>query len=223
MRPRWPLVSELYEVIQSCYALLALIQVFRNPRQPQFIVTPKGELLDEDFISPMVKPFYYLIAFLGISLGFGVWRFDAYPLSRGLTTAASPGASARRRASTPARSGWAADPTARSGECRRRRAQQVVADVTILMVRGLRPANRSGRSSAARATGCATRATAAASARAPVASIFPTALTVRVMPRTGGVFSRNSTVAGTPLTWTSPLALIPAGSATSLTLLAARS
>ncbi len=85
-KSRWPLVSELYEVIQSCYALLALIQVFRNPRQPQFIVTPKGELLDEDFISPMVKPFYYLIAFLGISLGFGVWRFDAYPLSRGLTT-----------------------------------------------------------------------------------------------------------------------------------------
>ena len=80
-KSRWPLVSELYEVIQSCYALLALIQVFRNPRQPQFIVTPKGELLDEDFISPMVKPFYYLIAFWLFISTIGMFHSSARPTS----------------------------------------------------------------------------------------------------------------------------------------------
>src|SRR5690606_30768375 len=80
-RTRWPLVSELYEVMQSIYAMLALVQVIKNPHKPQFVVTPKSEMVEEDFISPMVKPFYYLIGFLVLAVLGGLWRFEAYPLS----------------------------------------------------------------------------------------------------------------------------------------------
>lgn len=81
-RVRWAFVSELYELTQSLYALSGLLRVIRSPRSPSFMVTPKGEQRDEDFISELSKPFYVLYLLALASLSFGVWRYFAFPLER---------------------------------------------------------------------------------------------------------------------------------------------
>jgi cellulose synthase (UDP-forming) len=50
------------------------------------MVTPKGDTLEQDFISPLARPFYILN--IAVILGFfgGAWRLHAYPLTRDLTT-----------------------------------------------------------------------------------------------------------------------------------------
>jgi len=58
-RVRWPFMSQLYEVIQSIYVTMGLIEVARNPRSPSFKVTPKGEVLSKKFISSLTMPFYF--------------------------------------------------------------------------------------------------------------------------------------------------------------------
>jgi cellulose synthase (UDP-forming) len=55
---RWSFVSELYELLQSVYCLRAIFAVIRKPRSIRFNVTPKGEHLEEDFISPLIVPLY---------------------------------------------------------------------------------------------------------------------------------------------------------------------
>ena len=52
-RTRWPLVSELYEILQCAFTLNALVKVFLKPRAPSFVVTPKGESLEKTFVSPL--------------------------------------------------------------------------------------------------------------------------------------------------------------------------
>jgi len=61
-RVRWSFVSELYELIQSVFTIPAIISVLISPRAPTFKVTPKGETLHKDFISPLAFPFYILAA-----------------------------------------------------------------------------------------------------------------------------------------------------------------
>ena len=75
---RWAFASELYEVIQSIHCSGAILQVLRNPRSPSFAVTPKGENLDENFVSPLARPFYVLIGIvcLGELAGIARWFFD---------------------------------------------------------------------------------------------------------------------------------------------------
>jgi len=84
-RTRWPLVSELYEMMQSVYSVRALVQVIRNPRKPSFVVTPKGEVLDDDLVSPLIRPFYALIGLVLLAGAFGVCRYFAYPGYEALT------------------------------------------------------------------------------------------------------------------------------------------
>jgi cellulose synthase (UDP-forming) len=84
-RTRWPLISELYELMQSIYSMMAIIQVFRNPRQPQFVVTPKSEVVEEEFVSPLVRPFYFLFFFVMLAMVAGALRFAYIPGSRPLT------------------------------------------------------------------------------------------------------------------------------------------
>ncbi len=62
-RSRWTFFSELYELMQCVYTLPAIIRVFLKPRSPTFQVTPKGETLDQDYISPLAGPFYFLVVF----------------------------------------------------------------------------------------------------------------------------------------------------------------
>jgi cellulose synthase (UDP-forming) len=85
-RTRWPLVSELYEIMQSLFSLRAVIQVFVNPRKPKFLVTPKGDTVEEEFISPLSRPFYILFWLILVGLVGGIYRFHVYPLTRDLTT-----------------------------------------------------------------------------------------------------------------------------------------
>jgi cellulose synthase (UDP-forming) len=84
-RTRWPLVSEIYETVQCVFLLEAVVKVFLNPRKPSFVVTPKGSMLDHEFISPLARIFYIacFILFLGF-LG-GLYRLEISPGTRGLT------------------------------------------------------------------------------------------------------------------------------------------
>jgi cellulose synthase (UDP-forming) len=84
-RTRWPLISEIYEVVQSPFLMEALVKVFMNPRKPSFVVTPKGSTLDEEFISPLARTLY--IGCFIIFLGFfgGLYRLATTPGTRALT------------------------------------------------------------------------------------------------------------------------------------------
>lgn len=79
---RWTFISELYETMQSLFSLVAIAKVFVNPRAPQFNVTPKGEHLEEDFVSSLSNPFYILIVIGIVSLAAGVYRYVQFPLER---------------------------------------------------------------------------------------------------------------------------------------------
>ena len=84
-RTRWPLVSELYEILQCTFTLKALLKVFRNPRAPSFVVTPKGESLVREYISPLAGIFYGLIAVVILGLIVGLHKMVSEPLTRDLT------------------------------------------------------------------------------------------------------------------------------------------
>ncbi|PTY01536.1 cellulose synthase catalytic subunit (UDP-forming) [Verrucomicrobia bacterium LW23] len=79
---RWSFISELYELIQAPYTMPSIIQVLLKPRAPTFIVTPKGEQLDKDFISPLGTPFYTLLFATIIGLLVGFYKYFHYPMDR---------------------------------------------------------------------------------------------------------------------------------------------
>jgi cellulose synthase (UDP-forming) len=83
---RWAFASELYEVIQSIHCSGAILQVLRNPRSPSFAVTPKGENLDENFVSPLARPFYILIAIVCLGQVAGIIRFFVDPVGAGVVS-----------------------------------------------------------------------------------------------------------------------------------------
>jgi len=83
-RTRWPLISELYETIQSVHALPAIINVIRSPRSPAFAVTPKGERLEEDFLSQLALPFYFMLILDVVCLIAGVIRLYLIPEDQGV-------------------------------------------------------------------------------------------------------------------------------------------
>jgi cellulose synthase (UDP-forming) len=78
-RVRWPFVSQIYEVIQSFYVTRSIVYVLMNPRKPTFQVTPKGEVLQEDFVSDFAKPFYIVLFFNIASIGGGIYRLLTDP------------------------------------------------------------------------------------------------------------------------------------------------
>ena len=81
---RWTFVSELYELMQSIFCLRAIGKVLVNPRAPRFLVTPKGEHLENDFISPLAGPFYVLLIIIVVSFLFGVHRYFSLPAERSM-------------------------------------------------------------------------------------------------------------------------------------------
>ncbi len=87
-RSRWVFASELYEMIQAVHCSGAILQVFRNPRAPTFAVTPKGENLENAFISPLAKPFYILIALVAAGEIGGFIRMAMSPDEAGFIAAA---------------------------------------------------------------------------------------------------------------------------------------
>lgn len=74
-RVRWPFMSQLYEIIQSVYISRGIWEVMKNPRSPSFQVTPKGEVLDRNFISGLAKPFYFILALNVTALVCGTIRY----------------------------------------------------------------------------------------------------------------------------------------------------
>ena len=76
-------MSQLYEIVQSVYVLQGLVEVVRRPRSPSFKVTPKGEVLSENFISSLAWPFYLLLALSVVSVGFGALRMFSEPWNVG--------------------------------------------------------------------------------------------------------------------------------------------
>jgi cellulose synthase (UDP-forming) len=84
-RTRWPLISELYEVVQSVFLLEAIVKVFFNPHKPSFVVTPKGGTLDHEFISPLARTFYIACFILVLAFLGGLYRLEMEPGSRSLT------------------------------------------------------------------------------------------------------------------------------------------
>ena len=81
-RVRWAFISELYEIMQSLFALPAIFRVLVNPHAPKFMVTPKGEQVSKDFISELSGPFYAIYITILIALAAGVFRWFNYPLER---------------------------------------------------------------------------------------------------------------------------------------------
>lgn len=84
-KDRWIFVSEIYETMQSLFSIRAVWAVLKNPYKPKFAVTPKMETLERDFISPLSRPFYWLLFITIISAAFGVRRFWFFPEQRSLT------------------------------------------------------------------------------------------------------------------------------------------
>ena len=83
-RVRWFLISEIYETMQSLFTLRALLAVLRHPCSPRFAVTPKGEPLEWDFISPLARPFYVLLVLMLVAAVAGTIRWQLFPGERDL-------------------------------------------------------------------------------------------------------------------------------------------
>ncbi|MEG3753138.1 UDP-forming cellulose synthase catalytic subunit [Psychromonas arctica] len=82
---RWPLVSELYEILQCTFLFRALITVIKNPNDPSFLVTPKGEDQSKTYISSLANSFYWLLAMLFIGNLGAIYHFYNTPESWELT------------------------------------------------------------------------------------------------------------------------------------------
>ncbi|AAC07360.1 UDP-forming cellulose synthase catalytic subunit [Aquifex aeolicus] len=82
-RVRWPFISEIYESILGIFIFIPSILTLLNPKNPTFRVTPKGELLDRDYISPFYKPYFILYHLILLGYLFGIYRWIQYPDERG--------------------------------------------------------------------------------------------------------------------------------------------
>lgn len=83
-RVRWPFMSQLYETAQAIYVTWAIVEVIRKPRAPTFKVTPKGEDLNNSFVSELSWPFYVFLTLNVASIIFGVFRYFDEPTHRGM-------------------------------------------------------------------------------------------------------------------------------------------
>jgi len=79
---RWPLFSELYETAQSFFLLPAVVSVLLNPKKPHFRVTPKGQSLSTDFLSPLAWPLVYLFGVCLLAIPFAFYRWHVTPFER---------------------------------------------------------------------------------------------------------------------------------------------
>lgn len=83
-RLRWPFVSMMYEVVQSVHLSRGIAALIGNLRAPTFKVTPKGELLSQDFLSSLAWPFYLLLLANVAALTAGTVRFLNAPDDRAM-------------------------------------------------------------------------------------------------------------------------------------------
>lgn len=76
------MISELYETMQAFYTLPALFATLLKPNAPTFKVTPKGERLDEEFVSELNQPFYVFYGLTVVGLIWGFTRMVLEPDAR---------------------------------------------------------------------------------------------------------------------------------------------
>ena len=79
---RWPLISDVYEMVQTPLAAPALAATILRPGKLTFRVTPKGEQLDQDLIAPTAWVQYLLLLIVFVSLIAGGWRWLDHPGER---------------------------------------------------------------------------------------------------------------------------------------------
>lgn len=82
---RWPLISELYEYIQSMFLYRAAISTFLSPRKPTFNVTAKGETKTEDHLSPLTRPFLIMLLLVTGGIFASIYRYFYHPDQMGIT------------------------------------------------------------------------------------------------------------------------------------------
>jgi len=82
-RVRWPFISQVYEAAQAIFLSAGIYAVLRNPTIPTFKVTPKGEVLEHDFVSSLAWPFYWLAGLSIVSIVVGGYRVLTEPHFRG--------------------------------------------------------------------------------------------------------------------------------------------
>jgi cellulose synthase (UDP-forming) len=76
---RSPFFSELYETILSFYTLPAIISTLRNPHDPTFNVTPKGEHVSKDYVSHLGIVFVLVFIFIILGFAAAIYRLIYYP------------------------------------------------------------------------------------------------------------------------------------------------
>ncbi|WP_366654774.1 UDP-forming cellulose synthase catalytic subunit [Fodinicurvata sp. EGI_FJ10296] len=86
---RWPLISELYEYVQSMFTSRAILGVLLNPRSPSFRVTAKGETLAEDTLSPLARPFIVVFVLTLAGIVATIVRYLLAPETSGILAVVS--------------------------------------------------------------------------------------------------------------------------------------
>ncbi|MGE5467293.1 MAG: UDP-forming cellulose synthase catalytic subunit [Ignavibacteria bacterium] len=79
---RNPMFSEIYESVQALFLLPALIGVLLNPRKPTFKVTPKGQTLEQETLSPLSAPFLVVIVINFVALLLAAVTWFTVPVMR---------------------------------------------------------------------------------------------------------------------------------------------
>lgn len=74
--------SEIYESVQALFLVPALIGVLLNPRKPTFKVTPKGQTLEQETLSPLSAPFLVVIFINVVALLLAVYSWITMPVMR---------------------------------------------------------------------------------------------------------------------------------------------
>ncbi|MEM6763063.1 MAG: glycosyltransferase family 2 protein, partial [Pseudomonadota bacterium] len=73
-RHRWAWMSEVYEYVQSIHLVKSVFGTMVAPRRPQFNVTPKGFVLDEEKLSTLATPYFLVFGVLLIGLAVAMMR-----------------------------------------------------------------------------------------------------------------------------------------------------
>ncbi|WP_308390008.1 UDP-forming cellulose synthase catalytic subunit [Acidithiobacillus sp. AMEEHan] len=79
---RWPLTSDVYEMVQTPLASVMLFSTLLRPGKRPFNVTPKGEHLETEFVSAAIRVQLLFFFIIILSLGVGTWRWLGYPAER---------------------------------------------------------------------------------------------------------------------------------------------
>ncbi len=76
------MLSEIYECVQSLFLIPAIIDVLLHPHKPTFKVTPKGQTIERETLSPLSAPFLVVIATNTVALLLAAYTWYQTPVMR---------------------------------------------------------------------------------------------------------------------------------------------